>query len=331
MPFYVYMAKAFIGERDSLFSVTQYQINMRRFFSLLFTLLCVCSFLFATEWSWDTKGFDYQRIRVGEEGEWREIPSYVESYLSHYTSPDTKLYVQWADIEDGWLEGLTFTVESNKDIPIVSASEYVEIRKQEDHKEQKEVRKFGSFEKSIGFSAGYGSRLIWILSNNSSLSSPTYGFPRISLPDAVTLEISGEASFTVKRWGISAECGIRSMTEPSPLHSSMFDSWDDGYLFSLNPYVGLGASYNWDRVELKGSGAIGVSVLSAAFADNAHTGNVLDIGIGKYSTSYTTSGTIEVGLRVSERVSFTLNEKLICYYPSMYMHLETLMGIKINI
>ena len=331
MPFYVYIAKAFSGERDSLFSVTQYQIAMKRFFSLIFSLLCVSSLLFAAEWVWDTKGFEFQRIRLGEEGEWMEIPSYVESYLSHNASPDTKLYIQWADIEDGWLEGLTFTVESNKDIPIVSASEYVEIRKQEDHKEQKEVRKFGSFEKSIGFSAGYGSKLIGILSNNSSLSSPTNGFPRISLPDAVTLEISGEASFTVKRWGISAECGIRSMTEPSPIHSSMFDSWDDGYLFSLNPYAGLGASYHWDRVELKGSGTIGVSVLSAAFADNAHTGNVLDIGIGKYSTSYTINGTIEVGLRVSESVSFTLNEKLICYYPSMYMHLETLLGIKTNI
>lgn len=325
------MAKAFIGERDSLFSVTQYQITMKRFFSLLFTLLCVSSLLFSAEWVWDTKGFEFQRIRLGEEGEWIEIPSYVESCLSHDTSSDTKLYVQWADIEDGWLEGLTFTVESNKDIPIVSASEYVEIRKQENHKEQKEVRKFGSFEKSIELSIGYGSRLVGILSEQSSLSSPTYGFPRISLPDAVTLEISGEASFTVKRWGISAECGIRSMTEPSPLHSSIFDSWNDGYLFSINPYVGLGISYLWDRVDIKGSGAIGVSVLSVAFADNAHTGNVLDIGIGKYSTSYTIGGAIEVGLRVSESVSFTLNEKLICYYPSMYMHLETLLGIKTNI
>ena len=145
MPFYVYMAKAFIGERDSLFSVTQYQITMKRFFSLIFSLLCVSSLLFAAEWVWDTKGFEFQRIRLGEEGEWMEIPSYVESYLSHNVSPDTKLYVQWADIEDGWLEELTFTVESNKDIPIVSASEYVKIRKQEDRKEQKEVRKFGSF------------------------------------------------------------------------------------------------------------------------------------------------------------------------------------------
>ena len=331
MPFYVYMAKAFIGERDSLFSVTQYQITMKRFFSLLFTLLCVCSFLFATEWSWDTKGFDYQRIRVGEEGVWREIPSYVVSFLSYDTSSDTLLYVQWADSEDNWLEDLTVYVEATEDIPVISASEYVEIRKQEDKVEKKEARKFGEFKRSIKLSAGYGSRLIGFLSNNSNLSTPISGFPRISLPDAITLDISGNISFIVKRWGLNAECGIRSMTEPSPLHSSMFDSWDDGYLFSLNPYVGLGASYNWDRVELKGSGAIGVSVLSAAFADNAHTGYVLDIGIGKYSTSYTINGTIEVGLRVSERVSFTLNEKLICYYPSMYMHLETLLGIKTNI
>ena len=50
-----------------------------------------------------------------------------------------------------------------------------------------------------------------------------------------------------------------------------------------------------------------------------------------YEVSMIPSKTIEVGLRVSESVSFTLNEKLICYYPSMYMHLETLMGIKINI
>ena len=173
--------------------------------------------------------------------------------------------------------------------------------------------------------------MIGIISNNSSLSSPTNGFPRISLPDAVTLEISGEASFTVKRWGISAECGIRSMTEPSPLHSSIFDSWNDGYLFSINPYVGLGISYHWDRVDIKGSGAIGVSVLSVAFADNAHTGNVLDVGVGKYSTSYTIGGAIEAGLRVTESFSFTLNGRLICYYPSMYMHLETLLGIKTNI
>ena len=164
-------------------------------------LPCVCSLLFSAEWVWYTKGFEYQRIRLGEEGEWMGIPSYVESYLSHNASPDTKFYIQWADIEDGWLEGLTFTVESNKDIPIVSVSEYVEIRKQEDHKEQKEVRKFGSFEKSIGFSAGYGSRLNGVLCSKSSLSSPTYGFPRISLPDAVTLEISGEASFIVRKMG----------------------------------------------------------------------------------------------------------------------------------
>ncbi len=331
MPFYVYIAKAFSGERDSLFSVTQYQITMKRFFSLIFSLLCVSSLLFAAEWVWDTKGFDYQRIRVGEEGVWREIPSYVVSFLSYDTSSDTLLYVQWADSEDDWLEDLTVYVEATEDIPVISASEYVEIRKQEDHKEQKEVRKFGSFEKSIGFSAGYGSRLIGILSNNSSLSSPTNGFPRISLPDAITLDISGDVSFIVKRWGLNAECGIRNTTEPSPLHSSIFDSWDDGYLFSINPYVGLGVSYHWDNVELGGMGEVGVSVLSAAFADNAHTGNVLDIGIGKYSTSYTIDGAIEVGLRVSERVSFTLNEKLICYYPSMYLHLETLMGIKTNI
>ena len=331
MPFYVYIAKAFSGERDSLFSVTQYQITMKRFFSLLFTLLCVCSFLFATEWSWDTKGFDYQRIRVGEEGVWREIPSYVVSFLSYDTSSDTLLYVQWADSEDNWLEDLTVYVEATEDIPVISASEYVEIRKQEDKVEKKEARKFGEFKRSIKLSAGYGSRLIGFLSNNSNLSTPISGFPRISLPDAITLDISGNVSFIVKRWGLNAECGIRNMTEPSPLHSSIFDSWDDGYLFSINPYLGLGASYHWDRVDIKGSGAIGFSVLSAAFADNAHTGYVLDIGIGKYSTSYTINGTIEVGLRVSESVSFTLNEKLICYYPSMYMHLETLLGIKTNI
>ena len=325
------MAKAFISERDSLFSVTQYQITMKRFFSLLFTLLCVCSFLFATEWSWDTKGFDYQRIRVGEEGVWREIPSYVVSFLSYDTSSDTLLYVQWADSEDNWLEDLTVYVEATEGIPVISASEYVEIRKQEDKVEKKEARKFGELERSIELSAGYGSRLIGFLSNNSNLSTPISGFPRISLPDAITLDISGNISFIVKRWGLNAECGIRNTTEPSPLHSSIFDSWDDGYLFSINPYVGLGVSYHWDNVELGGMGEVGVSVLSAAFADNAHTGNVLDIGIGKYSSSYTISGTIEVGLRVSESVSITLNGRLICYYPSMYMHLETLLGIKTNI
>lgn len=322
------MAKTFIGERDSLFSVTQYQITMKRFFSLLFTLLCVCSFLFATEWSWDTKGFDYQRIRVGEEGEWREIPSYVESYLSYDTSSDTKLYVQWADNEDVWLEDLTVSVEATEYIPIISASEYVEIRKQED---KKEARRFGEFKRSIELSTGYGSRLIGILSTNSNLSTPISGFPRISLPDSITLDISGDVSFIVKRWGLNAECGIRSMTEPSPLHSSIFDSWNDGYLFSINPYVGLGVSYHWNRVDLKGMGVVGVSVLSAAFADNAHTGDVLDLGIGKYSTSYTMGGAIEVGLRVTKNVSLLLYERLICYYPSMYLHLETLMGIKTNI
>lgn len=303
---------------------------MKRFFSLLFTLLCVCSFLFATEWSWDTKGFDLQRKRIGEEV-WREIPSYYESYVFHDNSSDTAIYVPWVDREDGWSHDETADVEAKEEVPIISASEYIEIRKQEDKIDQKEERNLGSFKKSIELSIGYGSRLIGILSDKSSLSSHTNGFPRISLPDAVTLEISGEASFTVKRWGISAECGIRSMTEPSPLHSSIFDSWNDGYLFSINPYVGLGISYHWDRVDIKGSGAIGVSVLSVAFADNAHTGNVLDVGVGKYSTSYTIGGAIEAGLRVTESFSFTLNGRLICYYPSMYMHLETLLGIKTNI
>lgn len=328
MPFYVYMAETHNGERDSLFSVTQYQITMKRFFSLLFTLLCVCSFLFATEWSWDTKGFDYQRIRVGEEGVWREIPSYVESCLSYDTSSDTKLYVQWADSEDNWLENLTVSIEAKEDIPVISASEYVEIRKQED---KKEARKFGEIKRSIKLSAGYGSRLIGFLSNNSNLSTPISRFPRISLPDSITLDISGYVSFIVKRWGLNAECGIRNMTEPSPLHSSIFDSWDDGYLFSINPYVRLGVSYHWDNVELGGMGEVGVSVLSATFADNAHTGNVLNLGIGKYSTSYTMGGAIEVGLRVTKNVSLLLYERLICYYPSMYLHLETLMGIKTNI
>ena len=325
------MAETHNGERDSLFSVTQYQITMKRFFSLLFTLLCVCSFLFATEWSWDTKGFDYQRIRVGEEGVWKKIPSYVESCLSHDTSSDTKLYVQWTDSEDNWLEDLTVNVEAKEDIPVISASEYVEIRKQEDKVEKKEARKFGEFKRSIKLSAGYGSRLISVLSNKSNLSTPISGFPRISLPDAITLDISGDVSFIVKRWGLNAECGIRSMTEPSPLHASILDSWDDGYLFSINPYVGLGVFYHWDNVELGGMGEVGVSVLSAAFADNAHTGNVLDLGIGKYSTSYTMGGAIEVGLRVTKNVSLLLYERLICYYPSMYLHLETLMGIKTNI
>ena len=324
------MAETYNGESDSLFSDMQYQITMKRFFSLVFSLLCVCSFLFASEWVWDTKGFDLQRKRIGEEV-WREIPSYYESYVFHDNSSDTAIYVPWVAREDGWSHDETADVEAQEEVPIISASEYIEIRKQEDKVDQKEERNLGSFKKSIELSIGYGSRLIGILSDQSSLSSPTHGFPRISLPDAVTLEISGEASFTVKRWGISAECGIRSMTEPSPLHSSMFDSWDDGYLFSLNPYAGLGASYHWDRVELKGSGAIGFSVLSAAFADNAHTGNVLNLGIGKYSTSYTMGGAIEVGLRVTKNVSLLLYERLICYYPSMYLHLETLMGIKTNI
>ena len=203
MPFYVYMAETHNGERDSLFYDTQYQITMKRFFSLLFTLLCVCSFLFATEWSWDTKGFDYQRIRVGEEGIWREIPSYVVSCLSYDTSSDTKLYVQWADSEDNWLADLTVSVGAKEDIPVISASEYVEIRKQEDKVEKKEARKFGEFKRSIKLSAGYGSRLIGFLSNNSNLSTPISGFPRISLPDAITLDISGNIPFIVKRWGLN--------------------------------------------------------------------------------------------------------------------------------
>ena len=198
MPFVVYMAEALNGESDSLFSDTQYQISMKRFFSLVFSLLCVCSFLFASEWVWDTKGFDLQRKKIGEEV-WREIPSYYESYVFHDNSSDTAIYVPWVDREDGWSHDETADVEAQEEVPIISASEYIEIRKQEDIKEQKEIRKFVGFEKSLQLSAGYGSRLIGVLCSKSSFSSPTYGFPRISLPDAVTLEISGEASFTVKR------------------------------------------------------------------------------------------------------------------------------------
>lgn len=330
MPFVVYMAETHNGENDSLFSDMQYQITMKRFFSLVFSLLCVCSFLFASEWVWDTKGFDLQRKKIEEEV-WREIPSYYESYVFHDNSSDTAIYVPWVDREDGRSHDETADVEAQEEVPIISASEYIKTRKQEDKVDQKEERNLGSFKKSIELSIGYGSRLIGFLSYNSNLSTPISGFPRISLPDAVTLEISGEASFTVKRWGLNAECGIRNTTEPSPLHSSIFDSWDDGYLFSINPYVGLGVSYHWDNVELGGMGEVGVSVLSAAFADNAHTGNVLNLGIGKYSTSYTMGGAIEVGLRVTKNVSLLLYERLICYYPSMYLHLETLMGIKTNI
>ena len=138
------MAETHNGENDSLFSDMQYQISMKRFFSLVFSLLCVCSFLFASEWVWDTKGFDLQRKRIGEEV-WREIPSYYESYVFHDNSSDTAIYVPWVDRDDGWSHDETADIEAQEEVPIISASEYIEIRKQEDIKEQKEIRKFVGF------------------------------------------------------------------------------------------------------------------------------------------------------------------------------------------
>ena len=113
MPFVVYMAETHNGENDSLFSDMQYQISMKRFFSLVFSLLCVCSLLFASEWIWDTKGLDLQRKMIGEEV-WREIPSYYESYVFHDNSSDTAIYVPWVDRDDGWSHDETADVEAQE-------------------------------------------------------------------------------------------------------------------------------------------------------------------------------------------------------------------------
>ena len=102
---------------------------MRRNLLLVF-IFFACSLLSAAEWSWETKGFPFQRIRIGEDGEWREIPSYVDSCISTNTPLGTTLSIQWATQKGAWLEELTEIVEDNDIVPVISAGEYVEVKRE---------------------------------------------------------------------------------------------------------------------------------------------------------------------------------------------------------
>lgn len=228
-------------------------------FSLFLILAFVCSLLSAAEWSWDTKGFSFQRIRMGEEGGWREIPPYVDSCVSSGAPSGTKLFVQWAQEEGYCLEDLTVIIDDEGFVPVISAVDYVEVK--DATKLTKPKKGPSKLEKSLDFSIGYGSRLIGLYSGEHQYSSYSKGFPRISLPDAVTLDVKGEVLYINKGWGASAFLGIREMTEPSPLYSSILDSWSEGFVFSINPYVGIGVSYSWDWIEIKGTGEFGYSML----------------------------------------------------------------------
>ena len=193
---------------------------MRR--NLLFVFIFfACSLLSAAEWSWETKGFPFQRVKIGEEGEWREVPPYIESCVSPDFSLGTTLYVQWAAIDGAWLEDLTEAIEDTEVFPVISAADYIEIKRET--REIKPKERISRFDESLCFSIGYGSRFIGICRN--SIASPSsFGFPRISLPDAVTLDLRGEVSYKINSWSIAFSLGFREIIEPSPECPSLLDS-----------------------------------------------------------------------------------------------------------
>ena len=301
---------------------------MRRNLLLVF-IFFACSLLSAAEWSWETKGFPFQRIRIGEDGEWREIPSYVDSCISTNTPLGTTLSIQWATQKGAWLEELTEIVEDNDIVPVISAGEYVEVKRESQEVNTKE--KVSRLRKSLGLSVGYGSRLLGIFQDNPTYSSSSKGFPRISLPDAVSLDFNGELFFKVSEWGFIICLGLREMIEPSPECSSLMDSNLDDLVYSFNPYTGFGFAYSWRQLEVSGILEFGYSLLSQAFADNAHTGDILDIGMGRHSTAYTFVGVIGVAIPIKEKAALSIKERVLCYSPSEYNHVETLVGLNINI
>lgn len=301
---------------------------MKRYFFFVTLLVLVGPLLFAAEWLWETKGFPFQRIKIGEEGIWREIPSYVDTCFSIHAPLGTTLSVQWAGKEGAWLEDLEEIVEDSDLIPVISAAEYVD-RKQESQKTTSK-KKASRFRKSIGLSVGYGSRLIGIY-RNSLVSPSSLGFPRISLPDVITIGVNGETSYKINSWNVAFSLGLREMIEPSPMYASLMDSEESGFIYSLNPHLGLGVAYQLNKTEIKTVLELGYSVLSQAFADNAHTGDVMDIGIGKFSTSSTFGGVIEVVIPFSDKIALGIKERLLLYYPSMYLHIETLMIARVHI
>ena len=300
---------------------------MRR--NILFVFIFfTCSLLSAAEWSWETKGFPFQRVRIGEEGEWREVPPYIESCVSLDSPLGTTLYVQWAAIDGAWLEDLTEAIEETEDFPVISAADYVEIKRES--REIKPKERINRFDENLCFSIGYESRLIGIYRN--SIASPSsFGFPRISLPDAVTLDLRGEVSYKINSWSLAFCLGFREMIEPSPEWPSLLDSNKGELLYSSNPYVGLGFVYSWEKLKLEGAIEVGYSLLSQAFADNAHTGDILDIGMGRHSTAYTFVGVIGVAIPIKEKAALSIKERVLCYSPSEYNHVETLVGLNINI
>lgn len=204
--------------------------------------------LSAAEWSWETKGFPFQRVRIGEEGEWREVPPYIESCVSPDFSLGTTLYVQWAAIDGAWLEDLTEAIEDTEVFPVISAADYIEIKRET--REIKPKERISRFDESLCFSIGYGSRFIGIYRN--SIASPSsFGFPRISLPDAVTLDLRGEVSYKINSWSIAFSLGFREIIEPSPECPSLLDSNKGVLLYSSNPYAGLGFVYGWKKFQLE--------------------------------------------------------------------------------
>lgn len=298
---------------------------MRRNLLLVF-IFFACSLLSAAEWSWETKGFPFQRVMIGEEGEWREVPPYIESCISPDSPLDTTLYIQWAAIDGAWLEDLTEAIEDTEVFPVISAVDYVEIKRGSREIQPKE--RISRFDESLCFSIGYGSRLIGILRN--SIASPSsFGFPRISLPDAVTLDLRGEVSYKINSWSIAFSLGFREMIEPSPECPSLLDSNKGELLYSSNPYIGLGFVYGWEKLKLECTVEVGYSLLSQAFADNIHTGELLVIGNRRYSSAYTMGGTVGLVYPISERTLFSLKERLLHYFPSRYMHVEYLIGLNV--
>lgn len=58
---------------------------------------------------------------------------------------------------------------------------------------------------------------------------------------------------------------------------------------------------------------------------------MLDIGIRKLSTSYTFGGVIEVFIPAGDKTALCIKERLLLYYPSRYLHIETMMGLRVKI
>lgn len=212
----------------------------------------------------------------------------------------------------------------------IEAAEFIEPRSEREEKERKLLER-PRFGKKYSFSIGYGKRLLGVSREASPYSTYSSVIPRISLPDSVSVIVGSGLSIRKKQWEAILCIGLRAMLEPNPRVESLTDLDGEGIVLAMNPSVELGLAHHWEKVFAETDVEVGCSVLSQAFADNAHTGKVYDLALFKVSSAWTIGMSFCMGTRITEKVSLVLRAHFLRYYPSRYVHVETMVGVGVYI